>query len=187
LNDAACRHVKRSRDNSKIDLAPTTLILRQGALRQFTYLAILLVMATASIRFAHAEGKEIRACKFEVKARCASGEARVRLADGVVQRVAVDVFWCGLAGRPGYTCIIDSSRSDKDSLWSEDGGATLIANASPWDPDHADRVKVTVGRYVSIDLDEAQSLGRCGAGAELPRAIVIPAQRRACRVWLGSR
>jgi hypothetical protein len=45
-------------------------------------------------------------------------------------------------------------------------------------------VKVTVGKHVSIDFDEAQSLGRCGAGAELPRAIVIPAEGGACRVWL---
>jgi len=45
-------------------------------------------------------------------------------------------------------------------------------------------VKVTVGLHVSIDLDEAQSLGRCGSGAELPRAIVILEKKGACRVWL---
>jgi hypothetical protein len=55
------------------------------------------------------------------------------------------------------------------------------------DPSHPGRLKVTVGRHVSLDLDEAQSLGRCGAGAELPRAIVIPAQKAAGRVWLGAR
>jgi hypothetical protein len=38
-------------------------------------------------------------------------------------------------------------------------------------------VKVTVGRYVFIDLDEAQTPSYCRAAAELPRAIVIPAQR----------
>ncbi len=65
-------------------------------------------------------------------------------------------------------------------------GATLVANASPWSSNAPDRVRVTVGQHVSIDLDEAQSLGRCGAGAELPRAIVIPAQKGACRVWLKA-
>jgi hypothetical protein len=35
-------------------------------------------------------------------------------------------------------------------------------------------------------MAETQSLGRCGAGAELPRAIVIPATKGACRVWLDS-
>jgi hypothetical protein len=63
----------------------------------------------------------------------------------------------------------------------------MIANASPFNPEEPDRVRVTVGRHLSIDLDEAQSLGRCGVGAELPRgAIVIPAQRKACRVWLRA-
>jgi hypothetical protein len=82
-----------------------------------------------------------------------------------------------------YQCMIDSSRSDRESTWSEDGSATLIANASPFNPNQPDRVKVTVGRYVSIDLDEAQTRSYCGFGAELPRAIVIPVQRGACRVW----
>ena len=74
---------------------------------------------------------------------------------------------------------------DGESEWSEEGGVTVIANTSPFNPDQLDRVKVTVGRHVSIDLEAAQALGRCGAGADLPRAIVIPAQRRACWVWLS--
>jgi hypothetical protein len=102
-----------------------------------------------------------------------------------VTRVEVNVDWCSLRG-PGYSCTIDSSRGDRDSLWSDDAGATVIANVSPWNPNAPDRVKVTVGREVSIDLQEAQSLGRCGAGAALPRAIVVPAQKGACRVQLPA-
>jgi hypothetical protein len=136
--------------------------------------------------FAHAGGQEIRTCDFEVKARCASGDARVTLADGAVIRVEVDVYWCALHGRPPFVCSINSSRTDQDSVWSEDGAATLIANGSPFNPQQPDRAKVSVGRNVSIDLSEAQSLGRCGAGAELPRSIVIPAQGKACRVRLGE-
>jgi hypothetical protein len=147
--------------------------------------AVLLVLA-ASTLIAEAGGEEIRECAFEVKARCASGEARVTLADGVLKRVEVDVDYCALPGHLHFACTIDSSRGDKDSTWSEDGGATLIANVSPFDPNRPDRVKVTVGRYVSLDLDEAQSLGRCGAGAALPRAIVIPAKGGKCRVWLSE-
>lgn len=154
-------------------------------MKQFIHLAVLLLM-TASSQGAPAAEQEVRACNFEVKARCASGDARVTLADGVVKRVEVNVFWCGPRGRPGYTCTIDSIRSDQDSKWSDEGGATVITNASPWTANEPDRVKVTLGRHVSIDLDEAQSAGRCGAGAELPKAIVIPAQGGACRVWLGE-
>jgi len=133
-----------------------------------------------------ARADEIRACQFEVKTRCASGDARVTLDGGAVKRVEVNVDWCGGKGQPGYSCTIDASRNDRDAKWSEEGGATVIANAAPFNAAQPDRVKVTVGKYVSIDLSQAQSVGRCGAGAELPRAIVIPEKKGACRVWLGE-
>jgi hypothetical protein len=145
---------------------------------------IVLLIVTALPRFANAGDREVRACDFQVKARCASGDVRVTLAHGAVQRVEIDVDWCGLPHRPGYVCTVDSSRGDEDSQWSEDGNATLIANGSPWNPSKPDRIKVTVGTQVAIDLSETQSLGRCGSGAELPQTIVIPAQKGACRVRL---
>jgi len=148
------------------------------------HLAMVLTAALGGITAAHAD--EIRACNFEVKARCASGDARVTLAGGALKRLEVNVLWCGGKGQPGYSCTIDVSRGDKDAKWSEEGGATLVANGSPFNAAQPDRVKVTVGKYVSIDLSQAQSAGRCGAGAELPRAIVIPEKKDACRVWLGE-
>ena len=148
-------------------------------------LAVLLAVTTSS-GVAHADGQEICRCDFAVKARYASGHATVTLVDGVVKRLEVNAFWCGVKGRPGYTCTIDLTRGDKDATWSDDGGATVISNATPFSPAQPDRVKVTVGKYVSIDMAETQSLDRCGAGAELPRAIVIPAKKGACRVWLDS-
>ncbi len=154
-------------------------------MKHLMHLAVLLgVTSPGGIAGVHAD--EIRACDFKVKARCVSGDARVTLADGAIKRVEVNVVWCGERGRPGYTCIIDSSRNDQDSKWLDEGGATLIANASPWNASQPDRVKVTVGRNVSIDFEQTQSLGRCGAGAELLRAIVIPEKKSACRVRLGE-
>ena len=143
-----------------------------------------LVAATSSAFLAHAD--EIRKCDFAVKARCATGDASVTLANGVVTKLSVNVDWCGRRGSPGYSCVIDSTRGEHGSTWSDDSGATLITNASPFNPTEPDRVKVTVGKHVSIDMDEAQSAGRCGAGAALPRAIVIPAQGKECRVWLPA-
>jgi hypothetical protein len=150
------------------------------------HLICLAVLLMASTRIVDAAAQEIRKCDFEVKARCVSGDVTVTLADGTVKRLEVNVIWCGQRGSPGYTCIIDSSRGDQDSKWSDQDGATVIANTAPFTPDQPDRVKVTVGKFVSIDFEEAQSLGRCGAGAELPRAIVIPQQKGACRVFLGT-
>jgi hypothetical protein len=153
-------------------------------MKSLTHLAAVLAAALGGIAGVHAD--EIRACDFQVKARCVSGDARVTLAGGAIKRVEVDVLWCGEKGQPGYSCTIDSLRNDQDSKWSEEGGATLIANASPFNASQPDRVKVTVGRFVSIDFAQAQSLGRCGAGAELPRAIIIQERKGACRVWLDE-
>jgi len=146
------------------------------------HFAVLLAAATSS-GVAHAEQQETRSCEFKVKTPRVSGQASVTIADGKVIKVAVDVLYSGERGRPGYTCTIDVSRSEQDSKWSEDGGATLIDNASPFNPNEPDRIKVTIGKHVSIDLGETQSLGRCGAGAALPKAIVIPTKNKTCRVW----
>lgn len=154
-------------------------------MKRFIYLAFLLAVAT-STRIAHAEEQEIRECDFKVKSRCVSGEARITRADGVLKKVEIFAHWCGQPGRLGYSCTFDVSRGDRDSTWSEEEGATLIARPNSFNQDRPDRVKVTVGRHLSIDLGEVQSFGNCGAAAELPRAIVIPAQRKACRVWLRA-
>jgi hypothetical protein len=152
--------------------------------KRFAIFVFLLTLARVSL-VAHAEAQQIRDCDFKLKNGCFSGDARVTLANGAVTRLEVDIVWCNRQrGAPGYTCTIDSSRGDGASTWSEDGDATLIANGSPFNSDQPDRVKVTVGRDVTIDLNEAQSAGSCGAGAELPLTIVIPAQGQACRVRL---
>ncbi len=143
---------------------------------------VAVLVTTASTLVVHAD--EVRRCDFEMKARCVSGQASVTLANGVVTKLGVNVDWCGRPGNLNYSCTIDSSRSEHDATWSEEGGATIITNNKPWTDAMPDRVKVTVGKYVSVDFSEAQSLGRCGTGAELPLALVIPAQGKACRVWL---
>ena len=153
-------------------------------MKPLIHLAVFLGAAFGGLAAARAD--EVRTCEFKAKAGCVSGDARVTLDGGAVKRIEVDVFWCGLQGRPGYSCSVDATRGDQDSRWSEEGGAKIVANGSPFNPALPDRIKVTVGRFVSIDFAEAQSLGRCGAGAELPRAIVIPEKKGACRVWLGE-
>jgi hypothetical protein len=50
------------------------------------------------------------------------------------------------------------------------------------DSTRPDRVKVTAGQEMMIDLNETQTIPRCGAGAELPQSIVIPARGKLCRV-----
>ncbi len=145
---------------------------------------LLLLMPLSGL--AHAGGQEIRTCDFDLKGGCRSGQARVTLADGKVMGLDVLVIWCGRGGHRkslDFTCSINSSRGDGTSTWSEDAGATVITGSSPFaDPTKSDRIKVTVGRDVTLDLNETQSVPRCGAGAELPQIIVIPAHKSVCRV-----
>jgi len=147
----------------------------------------LLIAAALASGIAAARADDIRACEFKLKSGCIAGDAKVTLADGKVQHLEFDIVWCGLKkDAPGYSCMIDASRKDDpESKWSENGGATTIT-ASTDTPTQPDIIKVTVGRFVSIDFSRAQSGGRCGAGAELPRALVIPEKAgRPCRVFLS--
>ena len=118
-------------------------------MKNLIYLFVLLALTTSAC-IAHAAGTEIHACDFAVKTRCVSGDARVTLADGVVKRIEVGVYWCGRPHGPTYIRVIDSSRGGDDAQWLEDGGATLIANTSPANPDEPDRIKVTVGKNVCL-------------------------------------
>jgi hypothetical protein len=145
-----------------------------------------LLVLTLLAGFAHATGQELRKCDFDFKGGCRSGEARVTLPDGAVIRVEVDVIWCSRGGHRkslDYTCTVNTSRGDGESTWSDDAGATVITDSTPYtDPREPDRIKVTVGHEVSIHLNETQSVPRCGVGAELPESIVIPAHKSVCRV-----
>ncbi len=152
-------------------------------MKHLTCLTVLLAVA-ASTGIAQAEPQETRSCEFKVKMPRVFGQASVTLADGKLTKLEVSVLYVsGERGRPGYTCTIDSSPRDGESKWSDDNGATVIANTTPFNATAPDRVKVTVGKFVSIDMEETQSLGRCGVGAALPKAIVIPAKGKVCRVW----
>lgn len=155
---------------------------------QHTRLASLIAsfLLGSLVSVCRADAQSVRACDFEVKSRCASGAVRATFNGSELAKLEIDVFWCGLPGKLGYRCQADYLRNDKNSSWSEAGDALLIENSTPWNPSLPDRIKVTVGKHVSIDLEEAQSAGACGAGAELPRAIVIPENKETCRVWLRA-
>lgn len=152
---------------------------------QLAPLAAFLVLGNA-VTVCPAESELVRACEFTVKPRCASGEARATFSAGELTKLAINVYWCGLPGKLGYSCVVEYARSDNNSSWAESGGVITIENRSPANPSLPDRIKVTANRHISIDLEETQSSGTCGAGAELPRAIVIPERKDTCRVWLAA-
>src|SRR5215472_10776587 len=96
--------------------------------KYFVRCAVVLALAAFPAR---AEEQEIRRCDFELKHGCITGYATVTLAHGTVVRLEALVIWCGPGGHRkslDYSCTIDSSRDDKESTWSDDAGATVIAN-----------------------------------------------------------
>src|ERR1700753_1009990 len=103
--------------------------------------ATALCVFTMSASLAHA-GEEVRSCEYKVKARGTSGSASVTLTDGVVSKLDISGFYSGLPGRPGYTCTVNPSRSEKDDTWSDEAGATVITNNSPFTETMPDRVRV---------------------------------------------
>ena len=151
--------------------------------RPFVVLTSILFLGSAAFA-CRAESESLHKCEFSVKSRCASGRAEATFTGSELTRLYVDVFMCGLPGKPGYSCSVKYSRNDENSTWTESGGVVTIENGSPWNPSTPERIKVTVGKHVSIDLDELPSAGYCGAGAELPSAIVILENKSTCRVWL---
>jgi hypothetical protein len=126
-------------------------------------------------------------CEFDVPKQCTSGSARVTFKGDTLDELAVESFTCGLPGKPGYACDVSFKRGDKESTWSDANGATIIDKKSPFDSTRPDRIKVTVGKFISIDLAEVQVSGACGAGAELPSALVITKGKHTCRVWTDRR
>ena len=69
------------------------------------------------------------------------------------------------------------------SAWDDAGPVVVVRNLHPYDSHQSNQAVVTFGKQVSIDFPNTQSGGICGAGAELPSAIVIAHAGEHCRVW----
>jgi len=124
-------------------------------------------------------------CKYEIKRNCTLGSVELELKDGRIQRIDFGNFYCPAHGEIGFTCSIDVSRGDKNTKWTDKGGSSTIefsgADNSP------DGNSLTISRVrngVVIDMRNTSSYGRCGAGAELPERIFVPARSKKCEVKL---
>lgn len=140
-----------------------------------------LLAASAFTGGAAAAADVSKSCKYEAS-DCVSGSATARFVDGRLSAIDLDVFYCGLPGNAGYSCSIQTKRGDDDFEWTGSGQRVTLRNLTPFDSSRPDEILITVGKNVSIDLSNAQSAGACGAGAELPAAIVILEGSERCRV-----
>src|SRR5262245_39221133 len=119
---------------------------------QLALLAAFLVLGN-TVTVCYAESELVRACEFTVKSRCASGEALATFSGGELTKLAINVYWYGLPGKLGYSCVVEYAKNDDVSSWAESGGVITIENRSPANPSLPDRIKVTAKRHISIDLE----------------------------------
>jgi len=128
------------------------------------------------------EASRTYSCSYKLFNRCGNGSATVKLLDGALQQVSFELQFCATPARPANGCSLDSARGGPDK-WSPAGQAVRIEFTHPKYPQMDDALAVTVQEHaVVLDFGEAQSLPRCGPGAELPEKITIDPADKYCKV-----
>jgi hypothetical protein len=149
------------------------------------YLMIALLILSATAVAGSPAGATVYSCEYEVGRRGTSGEASVELRDGVIQKVSFDNFFEGLSGTPGFTCQFETGRGDKEAMWKDAGKAVEIRfpESPNFQGDDLLTISPATGGF-TMDLSKVRSLGKCGAGAELPEKLTIYKSSKKCRVKL---
>jgi hypothetical protein len=110
-------------------------------------------------------------------------EARVETRNGEVQSLAVQTHFPGLPGKWGYSCSLAATRGDDESSWKMEGRETTVDflnETTAWEDGDYARLVPVAGGY-RIDLRNTKPSMKCGAGAGLPREIVIIGTGNQCQ------
>jgi hypothetical protein len=117
----------------------------------------------------------------------ASGVVTVAMQGKTVTGVRVFVSQGGRPGEPGYLCVLEVKRDDKDTKWTSRQGAVVVELGDAEEFADGDSLTVNVRRKtIVIDLENTKSGGICGAGAELPTRVEIPFIGRECKAEFRS-
>jgi hypothetical protein len=110
-------------------------------------------------------------------------ETRVETRNGEVQSLAVETHFPGLPGKWGYSCSLGATRGDYESSWKTDGLETTVDfldETITWEDGDYARLVPVAGGY-RIDLRNTKPSMKCGAGAGLPREIVVIGTGNQCQ------
>jgi hypothetical protein len=118
-------------------------------------------------------------CSYEVKRYGMSGSASIEVRDGVIHKASVDNHFRGSPGNLGYSCYLDANRGDGETEWKESGNAIEIKFDNP-DFDDFMTISPTADGFL-IDMSNTRSGGKCGAGAELPKRLIVSRSTRKCK------
>jgi hypothetical protein len=130
----------------------------------------------------HSAGSTIYACKYKAKKQGVSGGARIELRNGQITGVHYENFTEGEPGQPGYSCVVDASRNNKEQKWRTKKEATTIRLE---DADLYKSNSMTISKDLKgfiIDFRGAASNAACGAGSELPDAVHVPVDQGSCEI-----
>ncbi|MBI3149584.1 MAG: hypothetical protein HYZ17_13830 [Betaproteobacteria bacterium] len=144
-----------------------------------------LALAAWMLPVVAAEPDGVFTCSYEIKKPCTQGSVSVEWIGGLVQKLTFENFFCGTAGRPGYSCTLESTRSGGEDRWRQQGSKTEIELGSPFNSEEKDTVLISVERDTfRFDFSSTQSGGKCGAGAQLPQSIALDRKSKKCSVRL---
>lgn len=146
-------------------------------------IAMALALAAWTLPLVAAEPEGVFTCSYEIRKPCTQGSVSIEWKGGQAQKIAFENFFCGVAGRPGYSCSLESARSGGEDRWRQQGSKTEIELGHPFNPDEKDTVLISVEKDIfRVDFSGTQSGGKCGAGAELPQTLALDRKSKKCSV-----
>ncbi len=127
----------------------------------------------------NADGERTISCRYNQKKPMTSGEAKLGIKDGKINRIGFNNYYPGGLGELGYTCNIGWSRNDQAYTWVDNGSGLIITAKESGESVQLSRSK----KGYSLNFANLKSQSKfCGDGALLPNNLFIPLSGKACTV-----
>ena len=121
------------------------------------------------------------ACTYDHKKPITSGEAKLSINDGKINRIWFNSYYPGGRGELGFTCHLDINRGDEAYAWQDKGLDTLVTAKDTGENLHLSRAK----QGYRLDFGNFRTVSNyCGSGAEVPLAVFIPFSSKPCKIRL---
>ena len=121
------------------------------------------------------------ACTYDHKKPITSGEAKLSIKAGKINRIWFNSYYPGGRGELGFTCHLDFNRGDEAFMWQDNGLDTIVTAKDTKESLTINRDK----KGYRLNFANFRTLSNyCGSGAEVPLAVFIPFSSKPCKVRL---
>ncbi len=121
------------------------------------------------------------ACIYDHKKPITSGEAKLSIKAGKINRIWFNSYYPGGRGELGFTCHLDFNRGDEAFMWQDNGLDTIVTAKDTKESLTINRDK----KGYRLNFANFRTLSNyCGSGAEVPLAVFIPFSSKPCKVRL---